>query len=46
MGLLIYNEEEGKFIKPPLKNGNWKVPILLDEMKFLAKKAFLVLIQQ
>lgn len=41
IGLLIYNEEEGKFIKPPFKNGELESFILLDENEIPCEKAFL-----
>jgi hypothetical protein len=41
IGLLMYNEEEGKFIKPPFKNGELESFILLDENEIPCEKAFL-----
>lgn len=41
MGLLIYNEEEGKFMKPPFKKGELESFILLDENEIPCEKAFL-----
>jgi hypothetical protein len=41
IGLLIYNEEEGKFIKPPFKNGELESFVLLDENEIPCEKAFL-----
>ncbi|SEA45685.1 GAF domain-containing protein [Flavobacterium gillisiae] len=41
IGLVIYNEEEGKFIRPPFKNEEVESFILLDENEIPCEKAFL-----